>query len=84
MWKSDAKVLNILSEDDMCSPKECIRLLESMYPKEKIHNYKILAYDGAGHLMEPPYTPYCRWSYHKSYGQLYSHIPWIFYSFTSS
>ncbi|XP_052269224.1 acyl-coenzyme A amino acid N-acyltransferase 1-like isoform X2 [Dreissena polymorpha] len=67
VWKHDAKVLNILSEDDMCSPKECIRLLHSLYPSKKVHNCIVAAYKGAGHLVEPPYTPLCSYSYHKTF-----------------
>ncbi|XP_052770009.1 acyl-coenzyme A amino acid N-acyltransferase 1-like isoform X2 [Mya arenaria] len=67
VWNHDAKVLNILGEDDMCSPKECIRDLKSLYPPEKTHNCIVAAYKETGHLVEPPYTPLCRMSYHKSY-----------------
>ena len=69
MWKTDVKILNILGEDDMCSPKECIRMLKDLYPVEKTDNCIVAAYPHAGHLIEPPYTPLCNMSYHKSFGK---------------
>ena len=68
VWNNDAKILNILSEDDQCSPKECIRLMEQHFPREKADNFRIAAYPDAGHLVEPPYTPHCLMSYDKRYG----------------
>ena len=32
-------------------------------------NYRLLRYPGAGHLIEPPYTPYSRTAFHKIVGQ---------------
>uniref|UniRef100_A0A2P2I0J9 Acyl-coenzyme A thioesterase 1-like n=2 Tax=Hirondellea gigas TaxID=1518452 RepID=A0A2P2I0J9_9CRUS len=29
------------------------------------HKLQVLKYEGAGHLIEPPYTPFCDLSYHK-------------------
>ena len=68
VWKSDAKILNIIGEDDQCSPYDCIYFLKSFYPQEKTENFEIVAYPGAGHLIEPPHTPLCRLSYHKTFG----------------
>ncbi|XP_013404605.1 acyl-coenzyme A amino acid N-acyltransferase 1 isoform X1 [Lingula anatina] len=31
-------------------------------------DYEIHVYDGAGHLIEPPYAPHCKGSYHKFLG----------------
>ncbi|RXG58628.1 Acyl-coenzyme A amino acid N-acyltransferase 1 [Armadillidium vulgare] len=45
IYKSDAKFLFIIGEDDM----------------------SICSYKGAGHLLEPPYSPLCFSSYHKVY-----------------
>ncbi|KAL4218032.1 hypothetical protein ACF0H5_022770 [Mactra antiquata] len=67
VWNHGAKVLNILSEDDMCCPGECITLLKEIYPKDKTNDCIVLTYPGAGHLVEPPYAPLCHMSYHKSY-----------------
>ncbi|KAL4238877.1 hypothetical protein ACF0H5_003584 [Mactra antiquata] len=67
VWNHGAKVLNILGEDDMCSPGECITLLKKIYPKDKTNDCIVLTYPGAGHLIEPPYAPLCHASYQKAY-----------------
>ena len=43
-------------------------------PPEKSDNFHIVTYEGAGHLIEPPYTPLCEMSYHKSYS-MYLPVP---------
>ena len=58
-----------MSEDDQCSPKECIRLMEQHFPRDKADNFRIVAYPDAGHLVEPPYTPLCAMTYFKEYGK---------------
>ncbi|XP_013404572.1 acyl-coenzyme A amino acid N-acyltransferase 1 isoform X2 [Lingula anatina] len=42
---------------------------------ERLHScghkdYEIHVYDGAGHLIEPPYAPHCKTSYHKVLGTI--------------
>ena len=69
VWKGDAKILNIVGEDDKCSPWECIQFMKDHYPPEKTDNFQVISYPGAGHLIEPPYTPLCRMSYHKTFGR---------------
>lgn len=73
IWKNNPKVLHLLGENDMCSPSECIPFMRDQYPPDKKDNCVILSYPGAGHLIEPPYTPLCSMSYHKS---LKMHFVW--------
>ncbi|XP_052770008.1 acyl-coenzyme A amino acid N-acyltransferase 1-like isoform X1 [Mya arenaria] len=68
VWTSDVKTLHVLGEDDLCYPTvECIKCLQSLYPRDKAHNCEVLSYPRAGHLIEPPYTPLCSVSYHKTF-----------------
>ena len=39
-------------------------------PPEKKSNYEIVTYHKAGHLIEPPYSPLTRMSYHKAWGKI--------------
>ena len=68
VWNSDAQILNIVGEDDQCGPNQCIWFMKDHFPADKLHNYEIVSYPDAGHLIEPPYTPLCRISYHRLYG----------------
>ncbi|XP_072030525.1 acyl-coenzyme A amino acid N-acyltransferase 1-like [Amphiura filiformis] len=33
-------------------------------------NHELVSYPGAGHLIEPPYSPFCRCSFHRDFGYL--------------
>ena len=57
-----------MGEDDLSSPHECVRFMKEHFPKEKTENFEIVLYPKAGHLIEPPYTPLTRMSYHKTWG----------------
>lgn len=67
IWNYDAKILSIVGEDDKLNPWECVQFLKDNLPPDKTDNFQIKSYKGAGHLIEPPFTPLCRMSYHKSY-----------------
>lgn len=68
VWKSDAKILNIVGEGDKSSPWQNIQFMKDRFPKEKTDNFEVVSYPKAGHLIEPPYAPVCNMSYHKSFG----------------
>ena len=66
---ASCEFLAIHGEDDRCvSPiaaKEFPRRLEA----HGKHNYKVLLYPGAGHLIEPPYSPHAYASYNPVFGR---------------
>ncbi|XP_077429723.1 bile acid-CoA:amino acid N-acyltransferase-like [Vanacampus margaritifer] len=61
-------VMYILGEDDQNSPStENSNLIENVLKTVgKSHLYTCLSYPGAGHLIEPPYTPHSRMSLWES------------------
>lgn len=64
-WESEASVLCINGEDDgSLDYKTNERFLE-LVPEDKKHRFQMIKYPRAGHLIEPPYTPHCRYSFHK-------------------
>ncbi|KAK3580870.1 hypothetical protein CHS0354_032931 [Potamilus streckersoni] len=71
VWESDAKVLNIIGDDDQSCPSESLQLLLDCYPPHKCLNVQLKIYPGAGHLIEIPYAPHFRMTYHKTYGQYF-------------
>lgn len=63
VWNGDAKILAIVGEDDQClEPSIHQRLLDRM-PANKKTNMEIVKYPGAGHIIEPPYSPLYKASY---------------------
>ncbi|XP_033733484.1 uncharacterized protein LOC117322657 [Pecten maximus] len=68
LWNTDVKLLNICSGDDCTVPSELQQLQYDTYPEDKKQNIELVVYHGAGHLIEPPYSPLCRSSYHKAMG----------------
>ena len=67
IWNNDAKILALVGLDDKLNPWQCNQLMKDNLPPEKKANFRIVTYEGAGHLIEPPYTPLCAMSYHKLY-----------------
>lgn len=68
VWESSAKVLCIVSEDDQqCNPEYTWELY-NMYPEDKRHLIETVNYPEAGHLLEPPYTPHCRYCINPAFG----------------
>ncbi|RXG58627.1 Bile acid-CoA:amino acid N-acyltransferase, partial [Armadillidium vulgare] len=69
IYKSDSKFLFIIGEDDMSVHSRRYAEISAKLLREanKEKNYKICSYKGAGHLLEPPYSPLCFSSYHKVY-----------------
>ncbi|OWF36219.1 acyl-coenzyme A amino acid N-acyltransferase 1-like [Mizuhopecten yessoensis] len=68
LWKTDVKLLSICSGDDCTVPPELQQLQYDSYPANKKQNIELVVYHGAGHLVEPPYSPFCRTSLHKIMG----------------
>lgn len=60
VWKSSAQILCITCEDDKAATPEWAFQLQECYPVDKRHLIDVVVYPGAGHLLEPPYTPLCR------------------------
>ncbi|XP_069116478.1 acyl-coenzyme A amino acid N-acyltransferase 1-like [Argopecten irradians] len=65
LWEIDAHFLNICGTDDQLTD---YRLQEQQYknfPDEHKDKMELVVYKGAGHLIEPPYTPVTYLAYHK-------------------
>ncbi|KAL8622875.1 hypothetical protein ACOMHN_026996 [Nucella lapillus] len=60
VWESSARILLLMSGDDGQVDSHMADLCHSMYPRDKRHLMEVVHYPGAGHLLEPPYTPHCR------------------------
>ncbi|XP_016045354.1 bile acid-CoA:amino acid N-acyltransferase isoform X2 [Erinaceus europaeus] len=58
--KAEGQILFIIGEDDQCLQSKLLaeKALNKLRRQGK-NNGKMLAYPGAGHLIEPPYTPLC-------------------------
>ncbi|KAL5013583.1 hypothetical protein ScPMuIL_007853 [Solemya velum] len=67
-WKSDAKILSILGGDDQCLDIRVHQRLWNTMPTEKKANMEVVTYPGAGHIIEPPYTPHYPSSYNNIMG----------------
>jgi len=63
-----ADFLFITGEDDQCIYSTHTDLLIDRLRKHGKTNYQLLRYAGAGHLIEPPYTPHTGTAYHKVIG----------------
>ncbi|XP_048738088.2 acyl-coenzyme A amino acid N-acyltransferase 2-like [Ostrea edulis] len=67
-WESEANVLCITGEDDGCLNVETCDHFMELVPEEHKHRFQLIKYPKAGHLIEPPYSPHCRKSFHKVFG----------------
>ncbi|KAK6182152.1 hypothetical protein SNE40_009899 [Patella caerulea] len=63
VWKSQAKILIIAGEDDHQINPNSHDEFYTHCPDDKKHQIIIKKYPGAGHLIEPPYTPICKTSF---------------------
>ncbi|XP_076464424.1 bile acid-CoA:amino acid N-acyltransferase-like isoform X2 [Babylonia areolata] len=59
-WESSPHILILTSDDDKQVDPKMSNAYQSAYPKNKRHLLEVVHYPGAGHLLEPPYTPHCR------------------------
>ncbi|XP_055973217.1 bile acid-CoA:amino acid N-acyltransferase isoform X2 [Sorex fumeus] len=58
--KAHGQILFIVGEDDQCvNSKDCAEQSLRQLRSHGKSNGRILAYPGAGHLIEPPYSPLC-------------------------
>ncbi|KAL5008828.1 hypothetical protein ScPMuIL_014409 [Solemya velum] len=64
-WRGDAKILSILGEDDQSMNIGLHQRLWNTIPADKKANMEMVTYPGAGHLIEPPYTPHYPSSYNN-------------------
>lgn len=69
---SDAKFLFLASEDDLSTPAiySANILAQRLIDNGKASNCEIMVCPKTGHLLEPPYIPFCDYSYHKVVGKL--------------
>ncbi|XP_062610810.1 acyl-coenzyme A amino acid N-acyltransferase 1-like isoform X1 [Saccostrea cucullata] len=64
-WESEATFLIISGKDDRCLNYSVVEHFMKLVPTEHKHRFQVIAYPNTGHLLEPPYSPHCRHSYHK-------------------
>ncbi|XP_070184455.1 acyl-coenzyme A thioesterase 2, mitochondrial-like [Littorina saxatilis] len=68
IWESSTRVLALISDDDGQVPPQLGDKLQAMYPEERRHLIEVVHYPGAGHLLEPSYTPHCRFCFNPPSG----------------
>ena len=59
-WQHGAKVLIIVGEDDKQVHPKWHFFYQDHWPAALKDRLELHAYVGAGHLIEPPYSPHCR------------------------
>jgi len=69
VWETDVKVLNICGYDDDNVDPRLQFLQYQAFPDHKKNNIELVAYEGAGHLIEPPHSPLCQTSYLKLFSK---------------
>ncbi|XP_046559282.1 acyl-coenzyme A thioesterase 1-like [Haliotis rubra] len=65
-WKNNAKILYLCGNDDGVWMDTYAEKFMETCPEEKRKNVELVIYPGAGHFIQPPYTPVCRAMYHKT------------------
>ncbi|XP_076464422.1 bile acid-CoA:amino acid N-acyltransferase-like isoform X2 [Babylonia areolata] len=68
VWESSAHILMMVSDDDHQLHSELADKYHSAFPEDRRHLMEVVHYPGAGHLLEPPYTPHCRACVNPAYG----------------
>lgn len=68
IWQQKAKILFLESLDDFQTKRDAHKDLLAVCPEEKQSDIRVVQYEGAGHLLEPPYIPLCRSSINKGIG----------------
>ncbi|KAK7104525.1 bile acid-CoA:amino acid N-acyltransferase-like isoform X2 [Littorina saxatilis] len=68
VWESSAHVLVLQSDDDNQVDPKLADVLYNLYPDDKRHLLEVMHYPGAGHLLEPPYSPHCRYCVNPTFG----------------
>ncbi|KAH3726110.1 bile acid-CoA:amino acid N-acyltransferase-like isoform X2 [Dreissena polymorpha] len=59
-WQHGARLLVIVGEDDKQVHPKWHTYLENHIPDQYRHNLQVFRYEGAGHLIEPPFMPHIR------------------------
>ncbi|GFN86706.1 acyl-CoA amino acid n-acyltransferase 1 [Plakobranchus ocellatus] len=65
VWQGNAKYLLLESQDDYQTKPNSHQDLLTACPAQKQKDIQVVQYPGAGHLLDPPYTPLCRSSLNK-------------------
>lgn len=65
VWESDVKILTLCGTDDLNVHPDLQQLQADCFPAHKRDNIELVVYKGAGHLIDPPYSPHCRASFNK-------------------
>jgi hypothetical protein len=47
-------------------------MLRDLYPPQRRHLIEVVVYPGTGHLLEPAYTPHCKFCFNKPFGEFLS------------
>ncbi|RUS85526.1 hypothetical protein EGW08_006734 [Elysia chlorotica] len=68
VWQGQAKYLLFESLDDYQTKPNAHKDLLDKCPEWKQRDIQVVQYEGAGHLLEPPYNPLCRSSINKGIG----------------
>ena len=64
---ADCHFLVIHGDDDQVYPPEWLQEVARRLSAKGKSNYEIVIYPGAGHLIEPPFSPLTWKSYHASF-----------------
>ena len=67
--ESSAHILTLVSDDDQQVDPKLADVYYNMYPEDKRHLMEVVHYPGAGHLLEPPFSPYCEFCVNPTFGQ---------------
>ncbi|XP_067686283.1 acyl-coenzyme A thioesterase 1-like isoform X1 [Haliotis asinina] len=65
VWEKNAAVLYLCGEEDGTWETKRAEMFKASFPEEKRDNIEVVIYPRTGHLIEPPYMPLCRSSYHR-------------------
>ena len=63
--------LLVYGEDDQMAGIHHAKKITERLKEHGCTNYKLLTYPGAGHLLEPPYTPLSSVTYHKLFSKFH-------------
>ena len=72
-WQNGAKILYLNGEDDQCVNPRYSTMFQRKIPFEFQENVSSVIYPGAGHLIDPPYCPMCRYATKGPFG---THLLW--------
>ncbi|XP_046326932.2 acyl-coenzyme A thioesterase 1-like isoform X3 [Haliotis rufescens] len=65
VWEKNASLLYLCGEEDGTWTTANANKFKDSFPAEKRDNIEVVIYPRTGHLIEPPYMPLCRSSYHR-------------------